>query len=559
MSVCQRSFRLAAVLVALVGTSAVRPVQAQLVAVSVKSTDDALAQVRMLVESLGADRGKPILDELDGLEKAGILNGVDRTRPVLATFELLRQPGAGPMGLPCLIVFVPVTSQDDLLATLKKSGVGVDDVVVDGFTHRLLQVGTGAPPFYILADPPKGYTVATNVPSNPGTLRAMKPAELRPANAGLISAVGRFDKVPPSFKEGLLNNVAQQMAGQRQKRDNESDIEYKSRMAGVNLVDNAFTSLVRDSQSLKLDLNVDPKTKRLALAVELDAKPGSPMAAAYASFAALKSRFHGISPAAAMSLSAVVPITEDIRGILRDGFKLGREEAQKEKDPEDARMFNLVLDALEPTLTGPDIDGCAIMDFPDSGADDKSKSGTNVVLFGFALKESKKLETALRESAAKGAKPNNLDEIVLDAEKGADGTPIHRVKLAADQVKQEGFGEPLMFVAFPEGAAMVAVGGKGLPVIKQALAGLKNPPAASSKPASQVELDMANERFARIYQAQAGSAEVYRKAAATAFAGKNAGKDRLRIGLTVEPTTVRISLDADLPVLSFLTDIGSNR
>lgn len=560
MSVRRWFVTLAALLVAVAGAEAPRPARAQLVTVTVQSVDELVNQFRTLAEAFDPENAQPVVAQLDQLEKNDFLNGVDRTRPVAATFEMLRQPGAGPLGFPKLIVFIPVTDQEKFLESLKKLGVGSDDLVVDGFTSRLLLVGTGAPPFFVLKDPPKGYLVATNDTTNPEKVRAIKPEELRPAKAGLISALGRFDKIPPSIKEGLLEGAAQRLAGERQRKEKESDADYKARLAGLETVNKAFTSLVNDSQTLKLDLNVGSKSKRLSMALELGAKPDTLMSKTFASVGNLKSSFRGISPEAAVSISAVLPIPDTVRDAARELIKHGREAAKDQDDDEDTNMINLLLDAVEPTVTGDRIDGTVILDFPvapDKDKDDED-SGPNVVLFGVGLKGSKKLEAALRESVTKGAKPDNADEIKLDAEKADDGTPIHRVKLDDDQIKTDGFGEPLMFIAFPEGSALIAVGENGLPVIKQALAGLKKPAGASDRSPAQVEIDVLANRFSRIYQDEA-TAELYSKAAATAFAGKNAGKDHLQIGLTFGPDSVRLSLESDLPVFNFLAEIGTKR
>ena len=68
-----------------------------------------------------------------------------------------------------------------------------------------------------------------------------------------------------------------------------------------------------------------------------------------------------------------------------------------------------------------------------------------------------------------------------------------------------------MFLAFPVGAALAAVGGNGLAVIKRSLAALKKP-AGSAAPGPQVGLDFSAVRFAKVHMSENEAA--FRAAAA---------------------------------------------
>ncbi|MCA1685299.1 MAG: hypothetical protein LC745_04825, partial [Planctomycetia bacterium] len=211
------------------------------------------------------------------------------------------------------------------------------------------------------------------------------------------------------------------------------------------------------------------------------------------------------------------------------------------------------LDALSPTLTGDSFDACVAMGSQAAAGKDDGKGGTNVVLFGVALKDSIKVEAALREAIAKKVKPEDKGKVALDHARGADGTAIHRVTLDPKQLKGDEFGEPLMFLAFPEGAALAAVGGNGLAVMKQSLAALKKP-AGGAAPGPQVGLDFAAVGFSRLHTGENEAA--FREAAKDVFQGKDAARDQLHIGLTGEAARLRLLLEADLPVVRFFVKVG---
>ncbi len=518
--------------------------RAQVLTVTVSSAGELLTQLRTLMTATDPEGARPALDALGMFENEGFLKGFDRGKPIVATLDLLPDPQGGPVGLPAVTVFVPVTNQKDLLESLKGLGLEIGEPAQEGFSHKITPPGGTAPPVFLLDSPPAGYAVATNVPSNPAKLRAVKPESLKPTRPGALLASLRIDRVPEAIKTMLLDNVKQQNDRARQRRDGEPDAQYKPRMAGLSQAETLFNNLVRDARELSLAVDVNSNRGRFSVGLAIDAKPNTPTAATFASFATRKSRFRGLSHGSAVSLGGVLPITEPLRAAIRDGIKSAREDAKKQPDPDSALAL---IAALEPTLTGPEIDGWMLMD---AAGPAKEKAGANVVLFGAAIKDSKKLEASLREALGK-AKPKDRENVVLDLDRGEDGTPIHRLTSDAGTLKPAEFGAPLVFLAFPEGAALVSVGGNGLPVLKKALATLRKAPPASGP---QVALEVLGGRFGQLTME---NQEAFQQAARTAFTGENAGKDQLSMGLTGEPTAVRLTLECDLPILRFFATAGA--
>ena len=531
----------------IVGTIVVaRPARAQLMTITVRTGDELLAQLRAVAKLAGVEAARPVLDALDGLDKGGTLKWLDRTKPVTATGDM--DPNTGQ---PVVNLFLPITSRDDLLDAIKGFGFMVDDRPgVDGFSHKVVAPAGNGQAVYLLADPPAGYAVFTSMPKEAVAMRAIKPAELIPGRPGSVLVGLRLDRLPDPMKQAFLDGMKQRNEADRQRKAGETDGVYKGRMAGLSLADDGFRSLLRDGRELSLDADVDTERGRLALTLAVDAKPGTAMAENLGAFSRLRSRFRRLAGDDAVTLRGALPIPEVFRTMIRTIIDDSRAEAEKAATPEDSRMIALTVEALKPTLTGEVFDACMIMDAPAKG-ENGGKRGTNVVLFGVGVKGSKKIEATFREAIAK-SKAEERKKVAFDLDHSALGTSIHRVELDPENLKVEDFGEPLMFLALPEGAAFGAVGGNGLPVLKGVLASLE-PPAAGDGP--QVEMDVAVARFARL---KLGENEAsFREAGREVFKGLDSTKDHIRLALNGTPNQLLLRLDADLPVLRFFYIAGA--
>ncbi|HWE38436.1 MAG TPA: hypothetical protein VG406_17825, partial [Isosphaeraceae bacterium] len=492
-----------------------------------------------------------ILDGLDALENQGALKWLDRDKPVSATADLVPQAPGGPPSVPAVTVYLPVTGRDAFLDALKGLGLTVDDRPgAEGFSHKVVAQGGAGQAFYLLADPPAGYVVATTVASGADRLRAVKPADLKPTRPGTVLVGVRIDQVPDQLKAAFLNNVMQRNNASRQRKDGETDAQYQGRLAGIKFTEDAFKSLLRDGREMTLDADVAAKADRLTLALAVDAKPGTPLADSLSTFGARRGRFLNLWGDAAVTLQGVLPVPEALRAQIRSTIEQARAKAEKEDAPEDRRLSELMIDALTPTLTADAYDACLAMGTEKGGG----KGEANVVLFGVGMKDSIKVEAALREAIARKLKPEDRDKVALDLDRGPDGTKIHRVTLDAKNLKAEEFGAPLMFLAFPDGAALAAVGGNGLAVLKRALGALKKAPASGAAPGPQVGFDFSAVRFSRIHSAENGNP--FREAARDAFPGADSDpsktRDRIKVGLTGASSRARLVIEADLPALGFL-------
>jgi hypothetical protein len=519
------------------------------ITVAVSSADDLLAGFRTLAKLGGEEAAQAVLAPLDALEQKGTLGWLDRTRPIVACAVL--DPATGAAGLQ---LFLPTSRRDDLLAAVKQMGLAVDDQPgVEGFSHRVVLSQGDAGTVYLLANPPEGYAVATNRPGDPAVLRAIKPAELKPSRPGTLLATIRLDRIPGPLKDGFLAQYKERNTAQRQRKEGETDAAYNGRMVGLTLVESQFETLIREGRELALDADVDNARGLMTLTLGIDALPDSPLASSIRSYSRLKSRFQRIGANTAVTIRGVLPLPESFRALLRDQLDQGLAQARKGLTEEDGRMVSQLVEAARPTLTAEVLDACLVMDAPGPEAPEKKR--TTAVLFGMEAQQPEKILAALREGVAR-TKDEDRARFRFDHDRSAAGTPIHRVDMSHSGLKQDAFGDPLLFFALPGRAAFAAIGANGLALLKDALQAFEGP-ALAPVAAPQLELALELRRFAAMNLGD--DAGVGAAAAREAFQGPSAAKDHVRIALSSTPDRLRLQLDADLPVLRFFYLVGQPR
>jgi hypothetical protein len=558
------------VLGAFIITLGVAPVtpsaRGQVAQVTVSSLGELLTQCRTLASSVDAESAKLLVAALGALDKGGALKPLDRTRPLSAVLELIPSPLAGPTGFPVFTLFMPVKPQGDLLEALKALGATVEkNPGVAGFTHKVVLGNKKIPPAFLLESPPAGYAVLTTAPVSPAVLRAVNPARLKPARPGVLFACIRIDRIPEAAKRKTLDGAKAKNDASLGREEGESDRVYDARIAGARFAETLSESLFRDGRALSLDVNVDAKRGQLALGLGLEAKPGSPMANAFAYMVPRRSRLQSLSHGAAMSLAGVVPLSETAHGVLHQGVESLRDIAEEAKSANGRAAIHYLIDAIEPNLMGPAIETCVTVGAPAAQGGSPGKAGSAVILAAMSLKDSRIVEEALRKAVAKAATPTDLRLIALDHDRCVDGTMIHRFARGPKptNASPSGFdrnvlpviGEPVFFLAFPEGAGIMALGGDGSFAIKQAVATLRRPtPAPAVAAGSQISLDAATKRLAEL--PLGGNPDAYQQSARSAFPGAAADRDRVRLSLSGGPDRARLTLDADLPVLRFLAEFA---
>ena len=534
----------------LVLASMAHAARGQAVVVSSRSADELMASARSLVvAAVGeGDQAKPILQLLDAMQGPDMLKGLDRTKPMGAFANLPSQPGE----IPGVVVLVPITSQADFLGLLERFNVPTATVEgTKGVTHSISIPGQ---PVMLYGRFEGGYAAFSSLPAGPP---ATKPAAIFAESLAPLAAKVAFDQVPPAMKQAMTANIAQQAEAQGQRKPGESDESFEGRLAGMNLVFDAFNAMLRDGKDLTLALNVDAKKGDLSLDLKARSLPGTKVAASFQSFGSKASLFRSIGGTGGSGF-ARMPVADSIRKLFGGIIDRARESAAKQQgDPGDVALANEIFDVAGPLLTSPEVDLGVGLFGPYPGGEGGS---TYAALFGLRVADGKLFDKVVRDLAAKAIKekPDGLEKLTVDADKSTDGkTSIHEIRVAAKSLPTERFGEPVARVAVKGDAVLVAVGAKGLESLKKALAAL-DPAAKPGVPQIQAQASMNAILPLTTPDAKAEAAFRDQMKAAGILQGADASRDTgmLQMLGTADSLSIRLKLDG--PTLKFLAAMGVN-
>ncbi len=446
--------------------------RAQVVVLTAKSAGVLMKDAKTLISgaSMDPNAAKPLLGMIEQFEMPGALPGVDLTKPVGAFLDLPKAPGPLPF---TVVVFVPVTDYAAFMQMLPNFGFMVDPKSnTPGFSHTV--TAPGGVPIPLLATNASGYAYFTTDPSTLSAIKAMKPATLLPKRpgAGDLSLTVNMDRIPDEQKQMFLADApARPSAAQKEQKPGEDDATYKGRLIGIDASEKLFQTLVKDGREVSLDLGVDAAKGELAMEFGMSAKPSSTLAASFKKLGAMKSKFRGLGAGSMLTASAAVPMGESVRKLLNTGMEEAMKSAEKKGEDQKA-MASRMIETLKPTLNADSMDMAMAIQGPFPG-----KSGgdpTVAMVFAFAVKGGKKMETAMLDSL-KTAKPAEKAKVTLNVAKAADGTTIHRIKGDPDP-KAAQFGDPNAFLAFREDTLFAAFGENGLDVLKKAMDAPKRRP-----------------------------------------------------------------------------------
>ncbi len=542
-----RHFAAIALLVA-AGPAAAR---AQVAVVAVKSADGLIAGARSL---LGAMGGGPAFDPavafLDKLKAPGTLKGVDLGRPAGAYVEIPAQGGE----VPYVVVLVPVADPADFFATLTAAGVTVVPVEkTPAVTHTLTIQGAG--PIVLHGKVEGGYATFATRPAGPPADAALRPAAVLAGAPGLLSARLRIDRIPAPSKQLMLDQTKAGAVADRDRKPGEDDPSYLGRMAGMDVVLDAFTALLRDGGDMILSLDVAEGRGDLAVDLVFKPLPGTAMAGSFRDFGAAPSLFRGIAGGSIANGWARVPLSDGVRKLFATISAKGRDDATKgEASPEAKAAMTEMVAVFEPILTGPDADLGLALHGPLEGGD-KVASFAAVVAArvadgGRADRLCRTLAAALAKSPTAG-----IEKMTLDADKAGE-VPIHEIRLASNAFLAR-FGEPVVWIAARPNALAVALGRQGLPALKQALDSIASPPPRGPDAPGPIQVSAAVGKVARFAaggpDGQARLNDQFQ--AAGVLQGADAARDR--VGMTlVGGDSLALRLRVDGPLLKLLATLG---
>ncbi|HYV35440.1 MAG TPA: hypothetical protein VE988_07040 [Gemmataceae bacterium] len=300
-----------------------------------------------------------------------------------------------------------------------------------------------------------------------------------------VSATIKLDQIPEVLRGQMLDGFKEGFNSGLDKKT-----ESNAQKAFANAVLKEFTgmldSVFKEGEELNVNIDIDPKTKKLAAELTLTAKPRSKLADTIAKLGQRKTLFAGIMDKDAamnglLNFDMPASLRDAVSGMLQEAVDKAladlRDDVKKKQTTE-------LFDALKPSLTAEDLDVGFSLRGPG-----KDKHFTLVA--GFKLRQGDKLLATLMK-LINDLPENERNNIKLFADK-AGNVAIHRLDLqkTLDANVKEMFGEHPLFVAFRDDALFVSMGEDGLAVIKQAV-------TSQAKVAAPLQFDMSITRLASV-------------------------------------------------------------
>ncbi len=504
------------------------PARAQVAVVTVKSIDDAMADIQYLLKVAGQEERAKQLDELiKSFTNNKGFQGIDTKRPLGLYVNL-------PKGLdadPAVVVFVPVAKETDLLDLLKEMNLNPSKPVKGMYT---LDLPNGEKMFMKFGNryaygSDKEENLAGNLPD---------PSTVIPASAknSLVAASFRIDQVSKDHKKLFLDGILTEFENQKEKQPGESDAQHQARLAGMSMAKDVMAMLVDESKDLTLGLQVDRKQDRIALDLALTAMPGSRLAGHFKAFGAARSMFSGFAKDAAASLLINLPLPEDLRKQLAQLFEQGFKEGLKDiKDEKERKLAEKVFETLKNSLIDDSIDIGAALRGP---LPDKKF----VIVAGAKVKDGKKLEDLVRD-LIKEIPAADRAKIKLDHDK-IGNLSVHLIQADANDPEVERiFGKANLYVVMKQNVALMTFGEHGMTAMKDALAMLDKPAAQATAP---IQLELAISKLMLLAPPDQLPEELKK-----IFQGADKDKDKVKISIQ-GGDALRLRLDVDAQIIKLI-------
>jgi hypothetical protein len=512
--------------------------QSPVAVVSARSAETLLDRLEYLVKTAQPDKEQAAeaLDGIARLRDEETFKGIDRAKPA-AIFATL--PGAAGE-LPGAIAAVPIKNFKEMLRSLEGMGVDVNTKPeVTGFDATVVINGM---PLYIVDA--VDYAYASIIPAGGEGLRKLKPEAWLPTrkDAGDISLTVRMDRVPQSLKDVFLNQLNQNLEKERERKPGEDDAEYQGRQVGMDLALTAFTRFVKDGREMAFDLAVDPKTEQVRVEASITAMPDTPMAASLSQFASRHSAFEGFGKGAPLAAWISLPIPEEMRELMGKAIDKSRAEAlDKVGSDEEKELVGKMIDALKPTAMSSEFDmGIALR-----GPSNEGEKSHYTVVTGLKVADGKKIESVVKEIAAKVPPEDKDARVEIDFAKAADGTAIHRMSGPLDDQARRIFGVDAAAYAAIQPDRLVAVfGSHGQETLEKALA------APAAGPGTSAPIQMVA-HIAKLAALAEEDREAATEAATKAFGDAKPARDRVALSLGAKGNHLELRLAIDVPALRF--------
>jgi hypothetical protein len=251
--------------------AAFAPAQAQVAVLSVRSIDDLMSDTQYVLTIAGQeDRAKQLQGLFGALTDGKRLQGIDSKKPLGVYLGEFKEANDQPPA----VIFIPVTKPEEFLELLKQ--VGVEPSKPEKGIYSL--------------DTPLGQTIYLKF-ENGHAYGAMdeellskklpNPTDFLPTvnRKNLLALTARIDKLPADAKKQAIASLEEQLAQDKDKREDETDEQYQMRMLIARAVHDVMVMFVEEGQDLTLSFNVNRDGGSLSLDLRASAVPGSKLAA----------------------------------------------------------------------------------------------------------------------------------------------------------------------------------------------------------------------------------------------------------------------------------------
>ena len=390
------------------------------VVVRVKSLDALLQNLNLVVRLVGQEDAA---QQIEGLIKSKIgkngLEGIDPDRPFGAYVRYGKNiddvAGA---------ILVPILDEKTFLTLLDNLGVAyVKDR--DGiYTHKAKNVDV-----YFRFANKYLYITALNTASIQAKTLPDPAKTLAGAGESAIAVVARVDQVPKDTKDMAQGQFDKFIdAAKKKSAPGETKVQEEFRLAVLNDFHKFGTSVIAEAKEVRFDLDVNPKTKELAVSFNVVGKPGSDLAKSIKSLGDLKSPLAAIGKQDAAFQGAVhFALPDPLKKAFANVIDEVRTNALKSiQDDAKKAQAKALLDAMTPTAQAGEFQAVAAIVGP------KDKHYT--FLGAVKLKDGDKLGKTVRDliaDALQGLPEAEKAKFKLDADT-VGGVAIHRFEVPKD-------------------------------------------------------------------------------------------------------------------------------
>lgn len=414
-------------------------------AMAFRNVDQSLTNVAAMFDATGRSDMTDMIETFL-TDKAGNLDGIDRTRPFGFLFFLNDQLPPQP----ARVTFVPVSDIDAFIRTASLGPAkpekveGKENVYRFPFGRRNRGINMVIENGYAFAA--SDESMLEDLPDPETIVRGM-------VSRYDVSVAALIRNIPPLMKDFFIASLQGSAQAELQQRDDESDAAHKMRKAGGQSTLELMTQVLRDGEQITLGLEAIPDEKMAALELLIDATPESEFSEFVKNIGGRKSIFeplHSDTNPLTMSISWKMDRREKemMTGMI-DGLEL----ALKEQLPEQiATPTGRMADSLRATVEQEHFN--AVFQFV------PIEKTEFALLGGMKLVGSETFGTALREIMGALNEVEGIDSVELDVHQHQN-VNFHR--LIAEDARDEDLriygGHPSVYLGSGNGIFWFGVGG----------------------------------------------------------------------------------------------------